>query len=253
MVRAQQESGGLSPDDLAELESRSAAEVIAWVLEKYGRRAAICTSFQAEGMVVLDLASRIGPEIRVFTIDTGRLPPETYELMDQVREHYGIDVEVYFPDQDQLSQLAKSHGVNPFYHSVSLRLLCCEVRKVNPLNRVLPNLAAWITGLRSTQAQTRATLSKVEVDREHGNIIKVNPLADWTREQVWDYVHAHDLPYNRLYDQGYTSIGCAPCTRAVTSGEDERAGRWWWENGVAKECGLHWMPPQGRPSQDASK
>jgi thioredoxin-dependent adenylylsulfate APS reductase len=175
----------------------------------------------------------------VFTIDTGRLPPETYELIDRVRERYGIEVEVFCPDQNELSQMVTRYGINPFYRSISLRLLCCEVRKVNPLNRALSNLDAWITGLRRSQSQTRESLSRVELDRDHGNILKVNPLADWSDERVWEYIRAHDLPYNRLYDQGFTSIGCAPCTRAVTPGEDERAGRWWWETGMPKECGIH--------------
>jgi thioredoxin-dependent adenylylsulfate APS reductase len=190
----------------------------------------------------------MSPEVRVFTVDTGRLPPETYEMIDRVREHYGIDIEVYYPDQNELSQMVTQHGANSFYRSVSLRLFCCEIRKVRPLNRVLQGLEAWITGLRSSQSQTRSTLRKVEVDREHGDIIKINPLADWTRQQVWDYIHEYDVPYNRLYDQGYTSIGCAPCTRSVIPGEDERAGRWWWENGVPKECGIHW-----RVSQSATR
>jgi thioredoxin-dependent adenylylsulfate APS reductase len=220
-------------------EGRTAQETIDWALGTFGRRAAVCTSFQAEGMVILDMACRADPQVRVFTIDTGRLPPETYELIDRVRERYGIDVEVFYPDQNELSQMVTQHGVNPFYRSVSLRLLCCEVRKVNPLNRALGNLDAWITGLRRSQNQTRASLSRVELDPDHGNIVKVNPLADWSDERVWEYIRAHDLPYNRLYDQGYTSIGCAPCTRPVKAGEDERAGRWWWETGMPKECGIH--------------
>jgi phosphoadenosine phosphosulfate reductase len=230
------------PQIIAEYENKSAEDVISWTLDTFQHRAAICTSFQAEGMVILDLACRIDPGVRVFTIDTGRLPLETYELIDRVREHYGIDIEVYYPDQKELAQMVTQHGINSFYRSVSLRLLCCEVRKVNPLNRVLQDLDAWITGLRRSQSQTRASVCKVEVDRDHGNIIKVNPLADWSEQQVWEYIRANQLPYNRLYDQGYTSIGCAPCTRAVAPGEDQRAGRWWWENGVPKECGIHLRP-----------
>jgi phosphoadenosine phosphosulfate reductase len=148
---------------IAEYEDKKAEDVIAWALSTFQRRAAICTSFQAEGMVVLDLACRIDPGVRVFTIDTGRLPQETYELIDRVRDHYGIDVEVYYPDQKELAQMVTQHGINPFYRSVSLRLLCCEVRKVNPLNRVLQNLDAWITGLRRSQSQTRASVPKIEL------------------------------------------------------------------------------------------
>jgi thioredoxin-dependent adenylylsulfate APS reductase len=196
-------------------------------------------------MVILDLACRIDPGVRVFTIDTGRLPLETYELIDRVREHYGIDIEVHYPDQKELAQMVTQHGINSFYRSVSLRLLCCEVRKVKPLSRVLQNLDAWVTGLRRSQSQTRVNVPKIELDEEHGNIIKVNPLADWSEQQVWEYIRANRLPYNQLYDQGYTSIGCAPCTRPVAPGEDQRAGRWWWENGVPKECGIHLRPHQG--------
>ena len=234
---------------IAEYEDKKAEDVIAWALGTFQRRAAICTSFQAEGMVVLDLACRIDPGVRVFTIDTGRLPQETYELIDRVRDHYGIDVEVYYPDQKELAQMVTQHGINPFYRSVSLRLLCCEVRKVNPLNRVLQNLDAWITGLRRSQSQTRAGVYKIELDEDHGNIIKVNPLADWSAQRVWEYIRTNQLPYNRLYDQGYASIGCAPCTRPVAPGEDRRAGRWWWENGVPKECGIHLRTHQGALSR----
>ena len=233
------------PQIIAEYENRSAEDVISWTLDTFQRRAALCTSFQAEGMVILDLACRIDPGVKVFTIDTGRLPPETYELIDQVRELYGIDIEVYYPDQKELAQMVTQHGINPFYRSVSLRLLCCEVRRVNPLNRVLQDLDAWITGLRRSQSQTRASVGKIELDDEHGNIIKVNPLADWSEQRVWEYIKANQVPYNQLYDQGYASIGCAPCTRPIAAGEDPRAGRWWWENGVPKECGIHLKRRQG--------
>ena len=233
-----------SPIDIQELaaehESKSADEVIRWAFETFGARAAISTSFQAESMVVLDMAYRIDPNVRAFTIDTGRLPKETYDLIDRTREHYGIAVEVYYPDQDQLTQMVSRHGVNPFYHSPSLRILCCELRKVNPLKRVLSNLDAWVTGLRREQTGARSAIGKIEIDASHGGIIKVNPLADWTHDQVWDYVRSRQVPYNELYDNGYTSIGCAPCTRPTQPGEDPRAGRWWWENGsVPKECGIH--------------
>lgn len=221
-------------------ENRSAEDVIRWTLENHGSRAAICTSFQAEGMVILDMALRIDPNVKVFTIDTGRLPMETYELIDQVREHYGKPIEVYYPDDDELSGMVGKHGINAFYRSASLRMLCCEVRKVNPLNKALANLDAWITGLRRSHSTGRANTTKIEVDEAHGGILKVNPLADWTEEQVWEYIRANNVPYNRLYDQGFTSIGCAPCTRPTEAGEDSRAGRWWWESGTTpKECGIH--------------
>jgi len=227
-------------DHLAtQYENKSAQEVLEWAMEAHGSRVAVCTSFQAEGMVILDMARQIDPGVRVTTIDTGRLPQETYELMDAVRHRFGIDVEVYYPDAAELEPMVRKHGVNSFYDSVALRLNCCEIRKVKPLNRILGDLDAWITGLRRGQNSTRANVRKVEVDSAHGYILKVNPLADWSHEQVWDYIKNNDVPYNRLYDQGYTSIGCAPCTRPVRPGDDPRAGRWWWENDVAKECGIH--------------
>jgi thioredoxin-dependent adenylylsulfate APS reductase len=229
-----------------EYEHRSAEEVLEWALATYGRLVAISTSFQAEGMVIFDMAHRIDPDVRVLTIDTGRLPQETYDLIDRVREHYDVSVEVIYPNQDELSQMVSQHGLSPFYRSVSLRLLCCNIRKVNPLNRALKDLDAWITGLRRGQGETRARTRKIEVDVAHGGITKVNPLADWSSEQVWDYVRSHDVPYNELYDKGYTSIGCAPCTRPIETGEDMRAGRWWWENGMPKECGIHLGAAWGR-------
>ena len=230
----------------ARFETRRAEDVIAWALETYGKKVAISTSFQNDGMVILDMAHRIDPGVRVFTIDTGRLPQETLELIDRVRERYGMPVEVYYPDSEELEQMVGKHGVNPFYRSVSLRLLCCQLRKVNPLNRALRDVDAWIAGLRRAQSDMRSATGKVEMDRTHGDIIKVNPLADWSSEQVWDYVRSREVPYNELYDKGYASIGCAPCTRPVEAGEDPRAGRWWWENGMPKECGIHMGPAWGR-------
>ena len=234
---------GLDVQELsAEYEGKSAQEVIHWTLDTFGSGVAICTSFQAEGMVILDIAHRIDPEVRVFTIDTGRLPQETYDLIDRVRERYGISVEVYYPDPHELTQMVNKHGVNPFYRSVSLRLLCCEIRKVIPLKRVLRNLDAWIAGLTRSQGRTRGGIGKIEMDIAHDNIIKVNPLADWSPEQIWEYIRANQVPYNELYDKGYASIGCAPCTRPIRAEEDLRAGRWWWEKGVPKECGIHMSP-----------
>ena len=227
-------------------ESRPAEDVIRWALESFGSMVAISTSFQAEGMVILDMAHRIEPKVRVFTIDTGRLPQETYDLMDRVREHYDISVDVYYPDHEDLRQMVSKHGVNPFYRSVSLRLLCCNLRKVQPMQSALKDLDAWISGLRRSQDETRANVGKIEVDTSHGDIVKINPLADWSYDQVWQYIKANRVPYNELYDQGYTSIGCAPCTRAVKPGEDLRAGRWSWENGMPKECGIHLDQTWGR-------
>ena len=234
------------PGLAAEFETRPAEDVIAWALDSFGSRVALSTGFQAEGMVVLDMARRIDSDVRVFTIDTGRLPQETYDLIDRVREFYGLTVEVYYPDGEDLAQMVSKHGVNPFYRSVSLRLLCCNLRKVEPLDRALQDLDAWMTGLRRSQSDIRAGTAKIELDAGHDGIVKVNPLADWSLEQVWEYIKVNRVPYNELYDKGYTSIGCAPCTRPTEAGEDIRAGRWWWENGMPKECGIHVGPAWGR-------
>ncbi len=213
--------------------------VIEWALERWHPRIAICTSFQAEGMVILDMAWRINPNVRVFTVDTGRLPQETYEIIEAVRERYGIEVEVYFPNTRQIEAMVRRFGPNLFYRSVEARLLCCKLRKVEPIRRVLNGLDAWITGLRREQWASRANIRKIEIDHDHGGLAKINPLADWTYEEVWDYIRDNDVPYHKLYDQGYTSIGCAPCTRPTRPGEDPRAGRWWWEKDAPKECGIH--------------
>jgi len=226
--------------DLAnELDGRHPQDILRWGLEQFGSRLAICTSFQADGMAILDMASRIDPSVRVFTIDTGRLHPETYELMDRVRGRYGVELEVYYPDAAELETFVRKEGVNAFYRSITLRLNCCDIRKVNPLQKVLDNLDAWVTGVRRDQSSTRAAVRALEVDHDHGGLIKLNPLAGWTDADVWDYIRANDVPYSALYDQGYTSIGCAPCTRPTAPGEDPRAGRWWWEVDAPKECGIH--------------
>lgn len=213
--------------------------LLAWALERWHPHIALCTSFQAEGMVILDMAWRIHPHVRVFTVDTGRLPQETYDIIEQVRERYGIAVEVYAPETRQVEAMVSRFGPNLFYRSVEARLLCCKIRKVEPIRRVLDRLDAWITGLRREQWASRANIRKIEIDHDHGGLAKINPLADWTDEEVWEYIRANDVPYHKLYDQGYTSIGCQPCTRPTRPGEDPRAGRWWWERNAPKECGIH--------------
>jgi phosphoadenosine phosphosulfate reductase len=216
------------------------SDILRWAFNCFpSERIAVCTSFQVDGVVVLDMAWRINRHVRVFTIDTGRLPQETYELIDEVRQRYQIEVEVYAPDAADIANLVRRDGPNLFYRSVRLRLACCHVRKVEPLTRVLASLDAWITGLRRDQCNTRARIRPVEMDSEHRGVIKINPLANWSEEQVWAYVRANRVPYHRLYDRGYRSIGCAPCTRPVGAGEAPRAGRWWWETGAPKECGMH--------------
>ena len=220
-------------------EDRSPEELLRWAIGRFGRRLAIATSFQADGLVILDMARRIDPNVRVITIDSGRLRQETYDLIDRVRERYGIPVEIHSPDAAELEQFAGEHGANPFYRSLELRVRCCEIRKVAPLTRALTGLDAWITGQRRVHATTRWAIRKVERDATHGGIVKLNPLAGWSDDQVWSYLRANDVPYNALYDQGFTSIGCAPCTRPTKPGEDPRSGRWWWEGEAPKECGMH--------------
>ncbi|MDP9296299.1 MAG: phosphoadenylyl-sulfate reductase [Actinomycetota bacterium] len=223
----------------ARFEHASAENLLTWALEQFHPRMAISAAGGADGMVIVDMAWRINPEARVFTLDTGRLPPETYTLFEEVRERYGIKVEFEFPDRAQVEGLVTQKGPNLMYRSVENRLACCDIRKVLPLKRKLATLDAWVAGLRRDQWKTRKNIAKVELDRDHGGIVKVNPVADWSSDDVWDYIRKNDVPYHELFDQGYTSIGCAPCTRPVQPGESERAGRWWWEQETDKECGIH--------------
>ena len=227
-------------------EQMAAQDVVRLAHDRFGRRVALSSSFGAEDMVLIDMLMRVDPQARIVTLDTGRLPQETYALLDRVREQYNLEIEVYFPDATQVESIVRRYGTNLFYREVKLRLLCCQARKVLPLRRVLATLDAWVTGLRREQSATRAAVRKIELDQEHGGLVKVNPLATWTEQEVWDYIRAHDVPYHPFYDQGYTSIGCAPCTRPTTPGEDPRAGRWWWENGALKECGMHCTIESGR-------
>jgi phosphoadenosine phosphosulfate reductase len=213
--------------------------------------AAFSTSFGAEDMVVLDLIQREGLPIDVFTLDTGRLPEETYALMQRVEQVYGHCFDTYYPDAAALQALVAERGINGFYASIDNRKACCAVRKVEPLKRALAGQRAWVTGLRAQQAVSRAQLAPRSQDDAFG-IEKFNPLHDWTEQQVWEYIRARDVPYNALHDRNYPSIGCAPCTRAVAVGEDVRAGRWWWENPETKECGLHAQRPATIPIRVAA-
>jgi phosphoadenosine phosphosulfate reductase len=213
--------------------------VLRWALDTFGARVALASSFGAEDVVLIDMLVKLQPKARVVTLDTGRLPQETYDLMERIRERYGLDLQVYFPRAEAVEAMVRQHGPNLFYRSADLRKHCCGVRKVEPLERALQGLDAWITGLRRGQAPTRHHVPKVEWDAPH-RLVKLNPLADWSWDEVWTYIRANDVPYNALHDRGYPSIGCACCTRAVAPGEDPRAGRWWWERDPAgKECGLH--------------
>jgi len=225
-----------------EFENADASAVLRWAVSTFESRVALACSFGAEDVVLIDLITKIAPDARIFVLDTGRLHQETYEVMESCRVKYGIGFETYFPDTSKVEQLLSTKGPNSFYLSVENRKECCEIRKVEPLNRALAGKQAWITGLRRAQAVTRTKLPKVEMDFAHGGIFKLNPLAEWTEDQVWAYIRANDVPYNALHDKGFPSIGCAPCTRAIQAGEDVRAGRWWWETPEQKECGLHVKP-----------
>ncbi|BCT67600.1 phosphoadenylyl-sulfate reductase [Nitrosospira sp. NRS527] len=200
--------------------------------------ATFASSFGAEDMVLMDLIARDYPDIAMFTLDTGRLPEETYSLMRKVADRYGIHVPVYFPESAAVESYIARNGPNGFYDSVELRKKCCHIRKVEPLKRALSGKRAWITGVRRDQALTRKDMAVSEFDAGNG-LQKISPLLDWSLSDVWAYLKQFDVPYNLLHDKGYTSIGCAPCTRAITPGEDVRAGRWWWEDPENKECGLH--------------
>ena len=230
------EAGELS----VEFEGEEPQVVLEWAIERFAPRIAISTAFQVDGIAVLDMAYAIDPDIQVFSVDTGRLPQETLELVDALRERYpGLNLELLSPNPTHVQNMVARHGEDLFYDAVDKRLLCCQVRKVLPLTRHLASLDGWITGLRRDQWATRTNIRKVEIDHDHGAIVKLNPLAEWTEDEVWDYVHDRDLPLNALYAQGYTSIGCAPCTRAVPPGGESRSGRWWWESNAPKECGIH--------------
>lgn len=205
------------------------------------RPTVLASSFGAEDMVLIDLIARHALRIRIFTLDTGRLPEETHALIERTRERYGLPIDIYVPDAREVQNLVCEHGVNAFYRSVELRKRCCTVRKTAPLARALVAKGAWVTGLRRAQSVTRGDVPIEDYDEVHG-LPKFNPLADWSHAEVWAYLRAHDVPYNALHDRGYPSVGCAPCTRAVQPGEDIRAGRWWWEDPEHKECGLHRHP-----------
>jgi phosphoadenosine phosphosulfate reductase len=194
-------------------------------------------SFGAEDMVLLDAIARNAKTIEVFTLDTGRLPEETQTLLEAARDKYPITIRTYFPDTAEVEAWVQLNGPNAFYKSIAQRKQCCEIRKITPLHRALTGKKSWITGLRREQSQARQTLELEAWDDANG-LTKINPLVDWTNDEVWAYIKTHDVPYNALHDRGYPSIGCAPCTRAVQPGEDIRAGRWWWESS-SKECGLH--------------
>jgi len=221
-------------------ETWSTEEILTWAVGKFDSRLTISASFGApEGMILIDMLHKIDPATRVFVLDTGRLHSATYDLIDRVRDRYGKNVEVVFPKHEDVEAMVSEKGMNLFYESLENRQLCCQIRKVQPMRRHLAGFDAYLTGLRREQNLNRADTRKVLIDPGSGGLVKINPLADWTHERVMQYVGEHNVPINRLHREGYPSVGCAPCSRAVGPGDDPRAGRWWWENDDVKECGLH--------------
>ena len=223
-----------------ELKAAAAVALLRDAVAEFGGAGELtfANSFGAEDMVLTDLILANRLPIEIFSLDTGRLPAETYTLMGEVEQRYETKLKVYFPDATAVENFVRSHGINAFYDSVELRKACCGVRKMEPLRRALAGKKAWITGLRAAQSVTRSGLALREFDQANG-LEKLNPLTDWSEAEVWACIRIHELPYNALHDQFYPSIGCAPCTRAIALGEDVRAGRWWWEDPASKECGLH--------------
>jgi phosphoadenosine phosphosulfate reductase len=216
----------------------TAQEILEYFLKQYKGKIGLSSSFGAEDQVLTHMILNLDKTAKIFTLDTGRLPYETYSVMDNTNLKYNIKVDVYFPESKEVEELYKQQGINGFYESIENRKKCCYVRKIQPLQRALKGLKVWITGLRASQSVTREQMQLVEYDEANG-VIKLNPLLTWSEQDVWDFIKENKVPYNKLHDQGYPSIGCAPCTRAVKEGEDIRSGRWWWENPEHKECGLH--------------
>ena len=238
-------------DLIARVNAMAPEDVLRWAFEEYGQRGAIVTSFQDTGCVMIDMAHRAGVTPRVITIDTLRLPKETYDVMDRIEAKYGLRVERFKPDPDRLDKMIRNHGEYLFFDSKEKQEYCCRVRKVESNDRALATLDVWFTGLRRDQSQGRQDTEMARYvrapDDPERRILKVSPLADWNRDRVWDYISVYDVPYNALYDQGYTSLGCVICTTPTLPGEDKRAGRWRWFNArnsalganADKECGIH--------------
>jgi len=215
-----------------------AEEVLSYFANEFGNEICLSSSMGPEDQVLTHMLLKINPGFRIFTLDTGRLFPETIELMDRTSKKYNYKFEVFFPDFRQVETMVREKGINLFYDSIENRKQCCHVRKVEPLKRALTGMKAWITGIRKDQTLNRFTTNVVEWDETY-QMVKVNPLYRWTEKMVWNYIRENDIPFNTLHDKGFPSIGCQPCTRAILPGEDTRAGRWWWEDEGHKECGLH--------------
>lgn len=222
----------------AQFQDSSSQMVLEYLLKQTQKRVALSSSFGAEDQVLTDMMLHIDKDANIFTLDTGRLPVETYSVMDETNLKYATKVNVFFPKTEDVESLYQKQGINGFYESIENRKECCYIRKIAPLKRALADVDIWVTGLRSTQSVTRESMQMFEFD-ETNNVLKVNPLLHWSQEEVWHFIEENNLPLNKLHKLGYPSIGCAPCSRAVKEGEDIRSGRWWWENPEHKECGLH--------------
>ncbi len=220
------------------LKEKSAVELIAFFLDHFGEKILLSTSLGLEDQVLTEMVLGQNPNVDVFTLDTGRLFPETYDLIARTNKHFGIRMKTYFPDADKVEEMVSGNGINLFYDGVDKRKMCCGVRKVAQLPRAFKGMDAWICGLRKDQSVSRFFNKMIEWD-ENNKLLKINPLINWTEKEVWDYIKKNKIPYNLLHDSGFPSIGCEPCTRAIEPGEDVRAGRWWWESELHKECGLH--------------
>lgn len=220
------------------LENSTAESVLQYFIEQYKDKAVFTTSMGAEDQVITHIMAGVSQNASIITLDTGRMFYEVYDLIEKTESRYGVKIKIFFPAFEKVEEMVNTHGINLFYKSIENRKKCCQIRKTEPLKRALKNKDVWITGLRAEQSVTRQDLRIVEWD-DLNKKMKVNPLLHWTRQDLWDYIHKHKIPYNPLHDKGYPSIGCQPCTRAIQEGEDVRAGRWWWENPETKECGLH--------------
>lgn len=220
------------------LEGKSSQEIISFIYKEFGSKVALASSLGAEDQVLTDIIVKNAKGLKIFSLDTGRLNPETLDTLDATELKYSKKLEVFYPEAKNVQDFVNSNSINAFYESIEKRKACCFARKIEPLQRALKPLDAWITGLRREQSVTREGMRVVEWD-EGNQLIKFNPLIDWSEEDIWNYIKKEGVPYNKLHDLGYPSIGCAPCTRAIKDGEDVRAGRWWWENPEHKECGLH--------------
>ena len=220
------------------LKDKSAETILRVAVNNFPGRGVFASSLGAEDQVITDLIVSLKLDIPIFTLDTGRLYNESYELISETERKYSIKIKIYTPDRKEVEEMVNENGVNLFRKSEKLRKRCCQVRKLEPLKRALADYSAWICGLRREQSVTREDITEIDWDGTH-RMPKFNPLVDWTEEDVWNYIREHDVPYNKLHDRGFPSIGCACCTRAVKPGEDIRAGRWWWEEPEQKECGLH--------------